>query len=251
MTLPDIYLGPVGPAFPREPVRWASPATSADGVRWAWPDAGKVRVRKLLSRAARRPIFRFSSLKMGRSIHLESQLEHELALLLDACPRVDAFAEQPVVMEFNTAGGTARHIPDFAVAHQGRPWFVEVKFARDVDAAVLERTHHLTKLLADVGVGYRLMTEQDLPAPTRLSNAWSLLQRGRRMTTDHDTVLTLHQVITHPRITLGELGWDDTTRATILARELMQGRLHTDFSARLSSTSIVQATPVEGGWLWA
>ncbi|WP_163839456.1 hypothetical protein [Pseudoxanthomonas sacheonensis] len=198
-----------------------------------------------------RPIYRFISLKLGRAVHVESGLEHQVAMLLDACPTVDWFAEQPVMMEFDTPQGLARHIPDFAVAHRGRPWFLELKFARDLDAVLIERTQHLTELLSAVGVGYRLITERDLPGPTRLSNAWSLLQRGRGVSSEHQSLLAYHQVSSTPGISLGELGWSMPANAIGLARDLMQGRLHTDLALPLSSESRIWASGVEGGWLWA
>ena len=250
MTLLNILPGQSSPLFPRAPLQWPSPQHPA-GVRWWWPTDGKVRARKLLSRAATRPIYRFTSLKMGRSIHLESALEHQVAMLLDACPSVEAFGEQPVTMEYETGQGTAKHIPDIALSHRGQAWFLELKYSKDVDQACLDRTQRLKELLAPLGIGYRLVTEKDLPQQPRLSNAWALLQRGRRTVQSHLSLMTYQRVLQLPGITLGELDWASPIVAASLARDLMQGRLHADFRKTLSAETRIWTSPVEGGSLWA
>ena len=251
MTLRNHLPGYSSPTYPRAPLRWPSPEHPAAGVQWWWPDEGKVRVRKLLSRAAMRPIYRFASLKMGRSIHLESALEHQVAMLLDACPTVEAFGEQPVTLEFETGTGAARHIPDFAVSHRGHPWFLEVKYSKDVDSTCLQRTQRLVDLLAPLGIEYRLITEKDLPLQPRLSNAWALLQRGRRTVPPHLSLMTYQRVLSSPGITLGELEWASPLIAASLAGDLMQGRLHTDLGKTLTLESPILASQTEGNWLWA
>ena len=251
MTLPNYYPGYSGSAYPRAPLRWPSPEEPNAGVQWWWPEHGKVRARKLLSRAAMRPIYRFTSLKMGRSIHLESALEHQIAMLLDACPTVEAFAEQPVTMEFDSGQGVARHIPDLAVYSHGRPWFLELKYSKDVDSSCMQRTQRLISLLVPLGIGYRLVTEKNLPHQRRLSNAWALLQRGRPTVPQDLSLMNYQQVLSSPGISLGRLGWATPLIAASVARDLMQGRLHTDFGNALTPDSPVWTSQTEGNWLWA
>lgn len=250
MTLLNYLPGQSSPLFPRAPLRWAPPQSAA-GVQWRLPDEGKVRARKLLSRAATRPVYRFTSLKMGRSIHLESALEHQVAMLLDACPTVDAFGEQPVTIEFDTGRGMAKHIPDLALTHRGQPWFLELKYSKDVDQACLDRTRRLTELLMPLGIGYRLVTEKDLPQQPRLSNAWVLLQRGRRTVPSHLSLMIYQRVLQSPGITLRELEWASPMTAAALARDLLQGGLYADLGEKISEKTAIWTSPVQGGWLWA
>jgi len=251
VTLPHLYLGPVDPAFPRPPIRWLSPDLDQTGIAWAWPEQGKDRARKLLSRAAMRPIYRFTSLKMGRSIHMESALEQQVAMLLDACPTIEAFGEQPATIHFDNGEGIGRHIPDFAVTQKGRPWFLELKFSKDVDAPVLARTERLTDLLCPLGIGYRLLTEKHVTHGPRLANAWALLQRARQSVNPHQSLMT-HQRVAHtPGVSLGELGWGTPLRTASLARDLIQGRFHVNFGQAITSDTCAWPTHVEGGWLWA
>lgn len=250
MTLPNLYLGRTNPAFPCTPLRWASPSNTNTPVRWRWPEPGQERIRKLLSRAAMRPIYRFTSWKLGRSVQLESALEEQVALQLDACPTIDAYAEQPALLEFLTPEGErTRHVPDFAVSHRGTPGFLEIKFARDVDERVLQRTELLIRLLAPLGIGYRLVTEIDLPGPARLANAWCLLSRGRQSVTEVQVLLTHQQA--RIGMTLGDLGWNQPTTARQLARQILEGRLSVDLSQRLGAGTMAFTTKQEEGWLWA
>lgn len=198
-----------------------------------------------------RPIYRFASLKMARSIHLESSLEHEVAMLLDGCHTVETFGEQPVRMQFDNGERMEVHFPDFALTHHGHPWFLEIKFWRDVDQRALQRTQRLRDLLCPLGIGYRLITEKDLPAGARLSNAWALLQRGRMAANQHLSLLTSQRVAHAPGITLGELGWGNRLNTASLALDLIQGRLHADFGAAISQGTCVWPTKIEGNWLWA
>ena len=249
MTLFTHDLG-LSPGFPVALPRWQAPDPSNSLITWRWPAQGQVRMRNLVSRAAMRPIYRFTSWKIGRSVQLESALEEQVALQLDACPTISAYAEQPALLEFITSKDEwARHVPDFAVLHRGSPGFLEVKFARDVDENVQQRTQNLIRLLAPFGINYRLVTEVDLPGPARLNNAWSLLSRGRTAITAAQALLTYQQA--RAGMTLGDLGWNQTTGARQLARQILEGRLSVDMSQRLSADTIAFTTQQQEGWLWA
>lgn len=250
MTFFTSDLGSCSPGFPVVLPRWQAPTSPDAPITWQWPAEGKVRVRNLVSRGAMRATYRFTSVKLGRIVQLESSLEEQVALLLDACPTVSAYAEQPVLMEFITPDGSrSRHVPDLAVLHHGVPMFIEVKFSRDVDLEVLQRTRRLIDLLAPLGIGYRLVTEADLPAPTRLDNAWSLLTRGRVDVSPTQLVL-IHERARHGA-TLGELGWKQPGLARQLARQILEGRISVDLSCPLDANTLVSTSRHAEGWLWA
>lgn len=250
MTLFTPDLGVPRPSFPAVLPRWPAPDLHDALITWWWPPAGEVRARNVLSRGAMRAIYRFSSWKLARSVHFESALEEQVALQLDACPTVGAYAEQPVLMEYATPyGGWARHYPDFAVLHRGSRAFIEVKFARDVDASVLERTQHLSTLLAPLGIAYRLVTEVGLPSPARLANAWSLLSRGRTAITDLQALLVHQQAL--DGVSLADLGWGRVAIARSLARQIMEGRISVDLSRPIGLDTMAYTSQHEEGWLWA
>lgn len=249
MTLLFPKPGLKAPGFPHVLPQWLAPDLQWAGLTWHWPPPGSVRMRKLLSRGARRPIFRFASLKLGRSVHMESLLEEQVALQLEACPSVSAYAEQPVMFHLATTDGPMRHVPDFAVLQDGQPGFLEIKYAKDVDAQVLRRTAILADRLAPFGMSYRLVTEADLPNAARLANAWALISRGRAKVSDLDTLLLHHQAA--HTTTLGELGWGDPAVARRLARHILEGRLQVDLSVLLGRQSRVGAAAKKEAWLWA
>lgn len=243
-------LGVPRPSFPVVLPRWPAPNPDDALITWKWPEDGEVRARNLLSRGAMRAIYRFTSWKLGRSVQLESALEEQVALQLDACPTVSAYGEQPVLMQFAApGGGWARHYPDFAVLHRGIPVFLEVKYVRDVDASVLQRTQYLTMLLAPLGITYRLVTELDLPSPNRQANAWSLLTRGRTTVTDVQALLVHQQALSGAP--LAELGWGQAATARSLARQILEGRISADLSQPLGLDTMAYTSEHEEGWLWA
>lgn len=248
-----MYLQPraYGSGLPPAAPRWPSPALDRSAISWRWPDAGKVRMRKLLSRGAMRPIYRFPSLKLQRDVQMESDLERQMAMLFDACPAVASFAEQPAELVLTHGHWSGRHIPDFAVVHRGRPGFIEAKYYKDVDAEVLARTRSMAAALAGAGIGYHLVTERDLPCQARLDNARILLQRGRLPRNPVDAFLVLCRVQDGTAMTLGDLGWTLPGRSHALARDILEGRLHVDLSLRLTATTPVVSGPHAEGWLWA
>ncbi|MBO9873519.1 hypothetical protein J7370_08925 [Xanthomonas sp. D-93] len=248
MTQFILDLGMSSPGFPVALPRWPAPSNAL--ITWRWPAEDQVRVRNLVSRGAMRPIYHFTSWKLGRSVQLESGLEAQVAQQLDACPTVSAYAEQPVVMEFSTPEGVwSRHVPDFAMLQRGVPIFLEVKFTRDVDEHVLQRTQLLKGLLAPLGIDYRLVTEEDLPEPVRLENSWSLLSRGRARIPEVQALLIHEQA--RANMTLGMLGWGRPTIARQLARLILEGRLSVDMSQRLGPDTLAFTMQQGGGWLWA
>lgn len=250
MTLFTPDLGVPRPSFPVVLPRWQAPHPDEAPITWKFPPEGEVRARNLLSRGAMRAIYRFNSWKLARIVQLESSLEEQVAQLLDACPTVAAYAEQPVLMQFESSEGAwARHYPDFAVLHRGLPAFLEVKYARDVDSLVLERTRHLISLLAPLGIGYRLVTELDLPCADRLTNAWSLLSRGRSAITDLQALLVHQQA--RPGASLSALGWGQAATARSLARQILEGRISVDLSRPIGPDTMAYTSEQEEGWLWA
>ncbi|MEF3082093.1 hypothetical protein V3391_07675 [Luteimonas sp. SMYT11W] len=197
-----------------------------------------------------RPIFRYPSWTLQREVQLESLLEHRVAVLLDACPRVLAFAEQPAELRLRHGGEIFRHVPDFAVVVEEGPQFLEVKFSKYVDTALIERTARITAALEPLGVGYRLITEHDMPAKVRETNARLLTMRARLCPAGVATLLLTERAAQLQQPTLEALGWTSAADARVLAAALLEGRLHADFSATLCPASPVSLQSSTEGWLW-
>lgn len=205
------------------------------------PEEGHVRVRRLIHRGAPRPVSKFLSVTLGRSVHCESSLEIDAALILDACPSVSTFGEQAVTLHYFEGNVWRWHVPDFVVVADGVREFIEIKFQRDIDDEVLERTQLLTRLLGQFGYGYRLLSEKTLRTGVALKNARSLLVRGREEVPPLWALCTHEKVRKEGPLTLGSLGWNipGKPEGSWIARLIISGALSADLSVALSSDSTV------------
>lgn len=218
------------------------------------PKAGHVRVRRLIHRGAPRPVTKFPSIKLERAVHCESALEVEAATVLDACPQVRWFGEQPLVLHFQQDDYQRSHVPDFIVATHDRQEIVEVKFQRDIDSHVLERTALLQQLLKPYGYCYRLISELEIRHGHALGNSKSLLLRGREVAPSMWALQIYEDVRRHGSLPLALFGWDRPGQAEAgwIAREIIDGRLRVDLTKPLSSDSMVCAASASQleGQLW-
>lgn len=228
---------------------------SVPGLRVECPPDGALRMRRLVHRGAPRPTSRMYSLTLDRHVECESQLEVDGAQLLDACPRVLSFAEQPVKLHFTLAGRTTWHIPDVAVKTAKALEFIEFKYARDVDRAVLERTTRLQSLLSPLGVGYRLLTEFELHAGVALDNAHRLLRRGRERAPMHWALQVGELLRSECSVPLEYFGWSNlgSAEAGWIARLILEGGIHIDLRRPLRGNNPVYAAtsiPNQENRLW-
>lgn len=220
-------------------------STSTEDLRLDLPPLGEVRIRNLVHRGAPRPVFKTTSVKLGRVVQCESALEHEAALLLDVSPTVLAFGEQPARIQYRTEDGWRSHIPDFAVLFTDRIMFVEIKFAKDVDAEVRERTSLLEEQLGALDAGYCLLTEHHLRQGDHVQNALRVLRRARHVISEVQLLATLEKLRTVERIPLAAFGWSvaDSHDAVGIAQLIMSGHAAIDLQGPLSDRTCVWLAP--------
>ncbi len=214
--------------------------TSPD-LRIDLPAKGEVRMRNLVHRGAQRPVFKATSVKLDRVVQCESVLEHEAFLLLDVCPSVQAFSEQPVQIQYILNNELRRHIPDFAVLMEGRVSFVEIKFAKDVDEEVSIRTRWLGNRLGSLGVDYYLLTENQLRSGAQIHNAVCVLRRARHTICEVQLLSMLERLRSAERLPLSSFGWSiaDSFDAIGVAKLIMSGHAAIDQNVPLSDRSCV------------
>lgn len=189
------------------------------------PSGDAVRMRKLVHRGTQRPVFKVPSTKLGRTVHCESLLEVDVAILLDADPAVTLFAEQPARIHYDGDTGEHSHIPDFFVLRGDRPGFIEVKFKKDVDDAVQARTELMTRALGKAGAGYVLMTEETIRVGGSVQNALMLLRRARHAIPHAQHLAALERLRKRRELTLSDFGWSipHSTDAVAIARLVLAG----------------------------
>lgn len=238
---------PKAPPFPK----WLP---GPNEIQFEWPQPGQVRMRRLVHRGAPRPVSKLASLKLKRTVQCESRLEVEVALLLDACPGVTRYAEQPANLYFFAETGPRLHVPDFLVAAGTYREFIEVKFEADLNYEVRSRTARLTTLLKPYGWRYRLVTETSVRAGYALENAQLLLRRGRQRPPEHWSLATFERIRTSEVITLAAFGWDDpgSPETAWLCHEILAGTIQVDRTRKLGPESqlYVERTDLQGGLPW-
>ena len=216
-------------------------AESTEDLRLDLPPPGEVRIRNLVHRGAPRPVFKTTSVKLGRVVQCESALEREAGLLLDVSPAVQAFAEQPARIHYRTQDGWRSHIPDFAMLIADGLMFVEIKFEKDVDAEVRERTGSLEGKLGALGVGYRLLTERHLREGDYVQNALRVLRRARHAISEVQLLATLEKLRAVDRLPLAAFGWSvaESQEAVGIAKLIMSGHAAIDPNGLLSDRTCV------------
>lgn len=86
------------------------------------------RVRSVIGRSPCRVVYKFPSIKLGRTVYCESGLELDYAFLLDADHgNVLSFQEQPVKIRYHLHGKSHTYTPDFLVIRPDKKQVVEVK----------------------------------------------------------------------------------------------------------------------------
>jgi hypothetical protein len=145
-----------------------------------FPSAGQLRSRSVVTRSRARGTGKYPSLKMGRMLQWESRNELNAFRLLDCCPTVTRFMEQPCQICYTQSGQSKSHYPAILVEISGRKELWEVKpEAKGHQPEVALRTALLTQALPKWGYEYRLVIDSDLAKQPRLSNAQILLRFGR------------------------------------------------------------------------
>lgn len=211
--------------------RLAASALATPDLRIELPELPETRMRNLVHRAAPRPVLKVSSLKMARVVQCESLLESDFALLLDASPNVEAFAEQPLRIFYLFEGSWCTHIPDFAVLCGGDLVLCEVKYSAKLDAGALKRERKLKPVLASVSAGYRTLTETEI-GRIEVANAFAVLRRARHASSDVLSLGIQEQLRERSHSTLGAFGWSQpgSSAAACIAWLIVQGRANVDWS---------------------
>ncbi len=151
------------------------------GIRLELPREGEVRARKLISRSRRVMTGKYPSWKIGRLVHWESRLESKAFRLLDICPGVVTFAEQPLTIHYLKDGHWFCHVPDVAFfTTEGTLWILEIKSKLDRSLVeAVEREAMIAPRLKCLGMNYAVVREADILAGRSVATASLLMRFGR------------------------------------------------------------------------
>ncbi|MFY2763533.1 hypothetical protein [Arenimonas sp. MALMAid1274] len=151
------------------------------GLKIELPDLGTLRARKLVIRSRRLMTGKYPSWKMGRQVHWESRLESKVFRLLDVCPGVTKFGEQPFTIHYFINGIWRAHVPDVAfLTYDGKLWILEIKsnLDRNIQQAII-RAALISPRLKCLGINYMVARQTLIEAGASVENASSLVRFGR------------------------------------------------------------------------
>lgn len=138
------------------------------------------RARKVISRSNAKATGKFPSWKMGRMMHYESSPERNAFRLLDVCPEVRSYREQPCAVHYEMDGEKHIHYPDILVTLPASKILAEVKTAADAATPdVARRTAFMEQALPLLGFEYLIVKAEHLAKAPRLDIAKKLLRHGR------------------------------------------------------------------------
>ncbi len=205
-------------------------------------DLATPRSRRVVRRTTHRVVGRFPSLKCRKVIHWESQLERDMARLLEFDPAVLTYAEQPEPLLYKEDGKVRKHTPDFLVETNGGPIIIEVK---PYDQAISEPWRsRLLRFEAEYqkqGIRYLVMTDQEIRREPRLSNVITLLRYQRQDVSMIERTAILHEMSAEP-IQLEELRSkldDNQIARTHIYALIAQGHISIDINDELGPDTLL------------
>lgn len=216
-----------------------------------FPNEGKTRARRVVSRSRARSTGKYPSWKMGRMVQWESINELNAFRLLDADPAAINFHEQPLAIQFVLNGEQHVHYPDILVQYRTTRELWEVKPAVHADKLeCVERTRLLERLLPPLGFTYRLVLAEELAREPRMNTVSTILRLGRQQIHLIDRE-RIRQLLSATRLTWGDIkGALGANGCHRICRLILEGAIHIDFDARLEPGTVLTWNPSQSGQLW-
>lgn len=140
---------------------------------------------------------KFASRKNGRSIHYEGLLEQEALYLLEACPSVTAYWEQPVTIPYPNGDLVRRYTPDLKVhLRTDEMVYIEVKPRRSLlQPEVASKLKAVGCHFERSAQRFELLLDDDIRQQPRLSNLkWIYHQVPRTLPTAQQVTFELRRL---------------------------------------------------------
>ncbi len=139
-----------------------------------------VRARPVITKSPTRVLYKFPSIKLGRTIYCESGVELDYAYLLDSDGDVTAFQEQPGKIKYILNGHPYSYTPDFLVIRCGWKQIVEVKPRSKIDEEENQTLFRaIDSLCRNAGCKFIVAPDDEIQRQPRLHNVKLLWKYGR------------------------------------------------------------------------
>ncbi len=151
-------------------------------------------VRRRITNGGRKVIGKFPSIKNGRMVWWESQLERDYLYLLEIDPEVLSYDTQPLKIEYFLDGKIHKYTPDIRVVRPNRKQIIEVKSeekAKKEEYVELFRT--VGPICRREGYDFIVVTDKDIRIQPRLNNVKFIYKYAKtRITNEHQ--ILLHEI---------------------------------------------------------
>jgi hypothetical protein len=131
---------------------------------------GHVSVRRITN-GGKKVIGKFPSLKMGRAVWWESQIERDFIYFLEADTGITEYKEQPLKIWYSWEGKRHKYTPDYFVRRYGRKQIYEVK---DYETASSEEfnlfSSRVSPIFEALGYEYLVVTDREIRQQPVLDN---------------------------------------------------------------------------------
>lgn len=215
-----------------------------------WPG----RVKTVISRSGTRRRYIVPRYRYGEcEAHGEAREEELSFILLDACDGVE-FQEQPCRLTFKFRKETCEHLPDILVATEGRTEFWECKRTREAEQFwIRKRAERLRELLAQVDIGYRVVTTAQLTSGAYIDNAKLLRRFAKHPVSETTKLEATFQLRVAGQSTLADLAQSLGSADPISDMHALvySGCVCADLSTRLDTRSLLHLPHCDGKVPWA
>lgn len=202
-----------------------------------------MRARKITN-GGRKVIGKFPSLKMGKMVWWESQLERDYIFHLELDRAVISYEEQPLKIRYMLDREVHYYTPDFLVVRHGKKQIAEVKdeeSANSDDYKLLFRT--VAPLFLAEGYEFVVVTEKNIRVQPLLSNIKLLHKYSRTVITYKHQLDTYAYFANSEECVLAELGGFLKSRGgsiQVVYALIYRGMLSIDLSKPVNSQSTVR-----------
>lgn len=165
-----------------------------------------MRKRKVITRRTARVVYKFPSVRQGRTIYCESSLEFNYAHLLEFDQNVRSYQEQPLTLTYFLEGAAHRYTADFQVDSRTSRDLVEVKPTEDCVRPENQRIFRAVKAAAhDRGYGFVVADGDQIGRQPRLGNVKLLWKYARTPLHPEHQLLCVAVFAETRKLTLGTL----------------------------------------------
>jgi len=199
-----------------------------------------MRVRRITN-GGRKVIGKFPSIKNGKMVWWESQLERDYFYLLEIDPDVISYQEQPLKIRYYLDGEPHRYTPDIRVIRLNGKEIVEVKLK---EVAEKEEYVQLFKRVDPIcrakGYEFVVATEETIRIQPRLDNIKLIYKYAKATVTSEHQILLYSIFSGQESLSLGEIINGFNARQisqNVVYALIYHGILSVDFTQPIGKTS--------------